>query len=283
MKAWVTLLTHSLYMPGLLALGRSLKKVGSQYPLIVMVTDTVEAELRNQLIAEGYLLQDVERLDPKLDLVSHYLLSRYSEVWTKLRVWEMETLERAILLDADMLVLKNMDELFDIELPENGIAACHACKCNYHKMSKYPPNWIPENCFFTRSETAGEAKFGIAEPDDYFNAGLIVLQPNKRALEEIVDRIEAIDPSRNLPFPEQDILNDHFQGQWRTLPYTYNGLKQLSFGHPRTWNINDIKNLHYTLKKPWEVKPGEVDEYEELNKLWWEVYNTQTQSAISVQ
>jgi alpha-N-acetylglucosamine transferase len=279
MKAWVTLLTHSSYMPGVLALGRSLKNVGSQYPLIIMVTDTVEGELRSQLTAEGHLLQSIERLDPKLELGASYLFSHYSEVWTKLRVWEMETLERAILLDADMVLLKNMDELFDIELPEDGVAACHACKCNYHKMSKYPPSWIPENCFFTRCETTGEAKFGLAESDDYFNAGLIVLQPNKGVLEEIIDRIEAIAPERKLPFPEQDILNDHFQGRWQTLSYIYNAPKQLSFGHPRTWSINDIKNLHYTLKKPWEVEPGEVDEYTELNKFWWRIYNTEPQAV----
>jgi len=279
MKAWVTLLTHSSYMPGALALGRSLKNVASQYPLIIMVTDAVEVEFRHQLIAEGHLLQNIERLDPKLNLVSGYAFPRFSEVWTKLRVWEMETLERAILLDADMVLLKNMDELFDIELPENGVAACHACRCNYYRTSTYPADWIPENCFLTRYDATGETKFGIAQPDDYFNAGLIVLQPNKGTLEEIIDRIEAIEPTRNIPFPEQDILNEHFRGRWQTLPYTYNALKHLSFSHSRTWDINDIKNLHYTLKKPWEVKPGEADEYEELHKLWWDIYNTYLQST----
>ncbi len=272
MNAWVTLLTQSSYLPGVRVLGRSLKQVRSQYPLVVMVTDTVEAEVQNTLTAEGYILQTVERLDPASDLVSRYLFPHYSEVWTKLRVWEMETLTRAVLLDADMLVLKNMDELFDIELPEDGVAAVHSCKCNYHKKPKYPQSWVPENCFYSRYEVTGKADYGLATLDDYFNAGLIVLQPNPKVLKELIERIEAIDPTRNLPFPEQDILNDHFQGKWRTLPYSYNALKQLAFGHPRMWNINAIKNLHYTLKKPWEVKLGEPDEYESLNELWWQTH-----------
>lgn len=95
-----------------------------------------------------------------------------------------------------------------------------------------------------------------------------------KVFEKLVDRIETVDPNRSLPFPEQDILNDYYQERWQTLPYTYNALKQLSLGHSRTWNLNDIKNIHYTLKKPWEVKSGEVDDYEELNKIWWATYST---------
>jgi lipopolysaccharide biosynthesis glycosyltransferase len=240
-----------------------------------MVTDTIDFEVRDALIAEGCILQDVERLDPKTDIVSLYADPHYSEVWTKLRVWELETLTRAVLLDADMLLLKNMDELFELELPEKGVAACHSCKCNFHKKPKFPESWIPENCFYTQYEAAmGTADFGLTTPNDHFNAGLIVLQPNKKILEDLIGRIETLDSTRNLPFPEQNILNEYFECRWRSLPYIYNALKLLSFSHPHMWDINDIKNLHYILKKPWEVNAGEDNDYETLNKLWWDVYDT---------
>ncbi len=52
-------------------------------------------------------------------------------------------------LDSDMLVMKNMDELMDVELdsPDNDgsgqrvFAASHACVCNPLKKPHYPKNW----------------------------------------------------------------------------------------------------------------------------------------------
>jgi hypothetical protein len=40
-----------------------------------------------------------------------------------------------------MLVRRNMDELFDIDLPHNGIAAAHVCACNPMKYKHYPDDW----------------------------------------------------------------------------------------------------------------------------------------------
>ena len=40
-----------------------------------------------------------------------------------------------------MIVMRNMDELFDIDLPEGWIAAGHVCACNPMKFSHYPADW----------------------------------------------------------------------------------------------------------------------------------------------
>lgn len=57
------------------------------------------------------------------------------------------------MLDADMVVRKNMDELMDektlpylnpnVESPplSNWIAASHACACNPRKLAHYPVDW----------------------------------------------------------------------------------------------------------------------------------------------
>lgn len=52
-------------------------------------------------------------------------------------------------LDSDMLVMKNMDELMDIELDpadtdgegQRVFAASHACVCNPLKKPHYPKDW----------------------------------------------------------------------------------------------------------------------------------------------
>ncbi|KMU92171.1 hypothetical protein CIHG_10032 [Coccidioides immitis H538.4] len=41
---WTTLITNTDYLPGLLTLEYSLKRVGSKYPLIALYTDSFPAE-----------------------------------------------------------------------------------------------------------------------------------------------------------------------------------------------------------------------------------------------
>jgi alpha-N-acetylglucosamine transferase len=67
--------------------------------------------------------------------------SRFNETWSKVHVYALEQFDRICLLDADMLVLNNMDELMEIPIPEDALAACHACVCNPRKLSYYPPTW----------------------------------------------------------------------------------------------------------------------------------------------
>jgi alpha-N-acetylglucosamine transferase len=57
--------------------------------------------------------------------------------------------DRVVQLDSDMLVLKNMDELMEMELDPPSMAgkgkkvfaAGHACVCNPLKKPHYPKNW----------------------------------------------------------------------------------------------------------------------------------------------
>ena len=50
--------------------------------------------------------------------------------------------QRVVLLDCDMIVMRNMDELIDLDLPEGWIAAVHACACNPRKLAHYPADWL---------------------------------------------------------------------------------------------------------------------------------------------
>lgn len=40
-----------------------------------------------------------------------------------------------------MVVKRNMDELMELELPEDHIAAGHVCACNPRKLPHYPEEW----------------------------------------------------------------------------------------------------------------------------------------------
>src|SRR5579863_5107855 len=45
------------------------------------------------------------------------------------------------MMDSDMIVQRNMDELMDIDLPPDWIAAAHVCACNPRKSAHYPEDW----------------------------------------------------------------------------------------------------------------------------------------------
>ena len=44
-------------------------------------------------------------------------------------------------MDSDMIVLRNMDELMELDLLQDSIAAAHACACNPRKLAHYPADW----------------------------------------------------------------------------------------------------------------------------------------------
>jgi len=271
MFAWVTLLTQPDYVIGVKALHRSLQRSETRWPLVVMVTDAIDADTRAALQAAGCVIHPVAPLMPDSALEQHYASAQFGEVWSKLRAWELTDYERVVFLDADMLVLQNMDELFTLDMGKYALAACHACRCNPNQIASYPASWQPENCHYTwhdRGETAP------ATLDAYLNGGFLVLKPDNAVFSWLQQKVQEIDDLKRYPFSEQDLLNEVFAGRWLPLSYIYNALKTLPFQHSAMWQQDKVKNLHYILAKPWKrdlnQPEEERDRYYALDKLWWE-------------
>lgn len=270
MKAWVTLLTQPSYLPGVRTLRASLERSGSAYPLVVMVTEGIDAPSRQLLADDGCVLRRVEPLRPANGLPDSYANARFAEVWTKLEAWRLTSYERVVVLDADMLVTQNMDELFTIDLPPGTIAACHACRCNPNRIASYPASWTPEHCFYSYCRGA-EHTSEPTEVDNYLNGGFLVLTPDEAVFADLMGRLASLDDLTRYPFAEQDFLNEYYRGRWQPLPYVYNALKTLPFQHPTVWKSAEVKNIHYIIDKPWEKPLDPDDRHYPLNKLWWDV------------
>ncbi|MHA3702189.1 glycosyltransferase family 8 protein [Jatrophihabitans sp. YIM 134969] len=269
MNAWVTLLTQPNYLAGVRTLRASLTESGSTAPLVVMVTDGIDADSRALLEREGCLVRPVEPVRPRPDLPDHYANARFAEVWTKLAVWRLVEYDRVVFLDADMLVVRGMDELFTLELPTGGIAACHACRCNPNRIPSYPADWVPANCFYTYCRDARQT----TEPgvENHLNGGLLVLTPDDAVYEDMLARLAEVDDLSAFPFAEQDFLDAYHRDTWRPLPYVYNTLKTLRFQHPQMWDADAVKNIHYIIDKPWQHHPDPDDKYFDVETLWWDV------------
>lgn len=269
MKAWAALLTQPSYLVGVRALRASLERAGSAYPLVVVVTAGIGAEDRAVLESEGCLLREVEPIRPPSGLQDSYANARFAEVWTKLAVWRLTEFERLVVLDADMLVTQDMDELFDLALDDDEIAACHACRCNPNRIASYPASWTPAGCAYTAIAASGDGAQEVADP--YFNGGTLVLRPDERVFDDLLAELADVEDLTRYVFAEQDFLNAHFRGRWVALPYVYNALKTLPFQHPALWDEAAVKNIHFIIDKPWESELDPASRYYALERQWWEV------------
>ncbi|CAE7313747.1 gyg-1 [Symbiodinium natans] len=217
------------------ALAASLKAAKAQpMPLLVLHTDQVSAGVQSRLAADPSLqLRCVDVIpNPHVTDVSGWVNSGF----TKLRLWEQVDFEKIVYIDADCLVLENIDELFQRECP----AFC---------PDVFPP--------------------------DKFNAGVIVLEPSRDVFEEMKDKI-AVLPSHdggdtgflNAFFPDWY--------RWpheQRLPFQYNALRTMYWftrANPGYWeSIQPVKVLHFcSSPKPWDKEAKKGD----LEVLWWEHY-----------
>ena len=116
----------------------------SKYPLIALTTEGVSQSGIDSLHRSGIILAPLETLSPRTDQTPELAPenARYKDVWTKLRVFGFDSYERIVLIDSDMLFLREMDELFQMPMPgSDWIAAVPACTCDPTEMEGYPEDW----------------------------------------------------------------------------------------------------------------------------------------------
>lgn len=111
----MTLVTSETYVVGAMVLGYSLAQTGTSKRLICMVTAGLSSDSVASL-RELYEVRAVAPLDSR-DHRSLQLLGRpeLGPTFTKIQLWALTDLHKAVFLDADMLVLRNMDDLFERE------------------------------------------------------------------------------------------------------------------------------------------------------------------------
>lgn len=112
--AFVTLVTSDAYAVGAQVLAKSLKDSGTKHLIICLVTENVSSESLKNLQATFDEVRQVEALDSK-DQKNLSLLGRpeLGCTFTKIQVWNQLDLSKVVFMDADMLALKNIDELFE--------------------------------------------------------------------------------------------------------------------------------------------------------------------------
>lgn len=134
-QVYLTALTNERYIPGVMALARSLREVEAQYPLAVMIPEEKEAELTKALRDYGVLKLPNVFVLPKPNVptwktneqekVVEEKYSYWRDTFFKLQAAGCTEYKKVILLDSDMMVVKNIDHLF--KKPSFTATICGKC------------------------------------------------------------------------------------------------------------------------------------------------------------
>lgn len=260
------------YVLGAMVLGLSIKNTRSPHALVCLYTDDVPANFISLLsrLWDCRLVEHISACTEKLsyqDATPH----RFDKVFTKLRVLQLVDFAKVLLLDIDLVVLANIDELFELRAP-----AALRRGMNDTRWPLKTGDPIDGRAFFSgRDSTKWSWGQGTG-----INAGVMLLQPNEWVFSDMLAEIS--DPSHPSHArgngPEQDYLSRY----WADSPWTYIGveynyqLHQMFFAlHPKWANTSDratmlkfpeqIKVVHFSgvpAAKPWHrILDGRLASY----------------------
>lgn len=199
-RVYITALTNERYIPGVMALARSLHEVGTAYNLAIMIPREKEESLGKVLREYGVLDIPGTFLLPKESIHTHEaefdkttdVKSGGDDYWRdtffKLQAAGCTEYEKIILLDCDQMVVKNIDHLF-----EASVFTATTCGRCVHE------DWLS------------------------LSAGLLVLEPSAELHEKLLSLIiPAIQKkaSKGLQAGDQDVFNMAYP-DWRNRPELY--------------------------------------------------------------
>jgi lipopolysaccharide biosynthesis glycosyltransferase len=170
----------------------------------------------------------------------------------KIYSWTLTAYDKICWLDSDMIILKNIDDIFTSDICDGQIKAAHGCTCNIFKNNKLPTHI--DRCPFNNLKGT------------YINTGLILLKPNVATYNLLLN----ID--YNYPFPDQDAFNEFFKNNIIHIDSKYNYINNLEFAHPEY--MPDIHIFHFSYGKPWEEEAMRIsDTFKHIYDLWFEYKN----------
>lgn len=134
-EAYATIL-HSaqVYVCGAITAAQSIRLAGSTRDFVILVDETISEYHRGGLEAAGWKVHTIQRIrNPKAER------DAYNEWnYSKFRLWQLTDYDKIIFIDADLLILRNIDFLF--EMPEITATGNNATLFNSGVMVVEPSN-----------------------------------------------------------------------------------------------------------------------------------------------
>lgn len=151
--AYVTLLSTSNYLDAVLVLNKSLRRVHSKYPLLVALTENVNnPEIISKLEQHHILWEVVQPLQYHSSVTEKYheIAANVLNTASKLQIFTLKDWDRLVYIDADVLVLQNIDDLFNkpdgamLKYPDDnmGFTGLFVFCPRYHQEDEFYPTLI---------------------------------------------------------------------------------------------------------------------------------------------
>ncbi|KAL6142925.1 hypothetical protein ACLB2K_061200 [Fragaria x ananassa] len=246
-EAYVTLLYGDEFLLGVRVLGKSIRDTGSTKDMVVLVSDGVSGYAMSLLKADGWIVEKISLLANP----NQVRPTRFWGVYTKLKIFNMTNYKKVVYLDADTIVVKSVEDLF--ECSKFCANLKHSERLNSGVMVVEPSERVFQDMMgkvtTLESYTGGDQGFLNSYYSDFPNAH--VFEPNL-----------APEVRKSRPVPEMERLS--------TLYNADVGLYMLA----NKWMVNEseLRVIHYTLGplKPWDwwtswlLKP--VDVWQDVRK-----------------
>lgn len=210
-------------------------------PYVVVVSSDVSQSKRARLEKDGAKVVVVDSIsDPEwLNTIQ-----QYQGVMTKLRVFQQTKYEKMLYMDADMLITRRMDAIFEDE-------AAEIQRPKKHKDTKKEIAPLPSSFLLAGQAQQGDRVHRYPpDPSDehaeWMCSGFMVFKPSQEIFEyytSIMERENSFDPN----FPDQNLLNyaHRWDGPmpWTNVYYkwtsTYPTIKEYAMGaaalHEKYW------------------------------------------------
>lgn len=245
--AYVTLVTNADYVRGAEALVRSLRLTGTEADLVVLATGGVEERAVQRLRGLGARIVWTELLPTSGAFnAAHARAALHGAApftkgekppfhtpldnFVKLRLWQMTEYASAVFIDADAIVLRNVDRL--LRYPEFSAA----------------PNVYEDLADFHR-----------------LNSGVFCARPDRATFEAMLAVLDT--PGAFWRRTDQTFLESFFP-DWQGLPVFDNMLQYVWFNLPALWDWKRINILHFQYEKPWDPRNPKRDRLAPLIDLW---------------
>ncbi|KAF5398870.1 Glycogenin glucosyltransferase [Paragonimus heterotremus] len=257
-EAFVTLATTDEYVCGALVWAYSLREVKTKKQLVCMLTEQVSPQMQELCRSVFDHIELVNVLDSK-DEANLALLARpdLGVTFTKLHCWRLTQYQKAVFMDADTVVLQNIDDLFERD-----------------ELSAAPdPGW-----------------------PDCFNSGVFVFVPSMDTYTKLVKFAtesgsfdggdQGLLNSFFSDWATKDIRNH--------LPFVYNVISQALYSYPPALAHfrSRIRVVHFIgAEKPWMT---ELDSYgnvifrdqvnagtPEFLQYWWHLFLTHVKPKLN--
>lgn len=253
MYSYATLVTNRDFAMGAIALAKSLLRVKAQAPLLVMTKkEMVGSDEIITLKSLGCKIHTVDAIEfsegfkqrharkqlhdnAPFDKGEKPIFHTPLDNFLKLRLWELEQYQKIVFLDADCLVVQNIDNLF--RFPEfSGAPNLYESLADMHRL----------------------------------NSGVFVAQPSCYTFNDMINKLDTEDAFWRRT--DQTFLQTYFP-DWHNLPYTYNCLQYIWFNMPALWEWPSIKVIHYQYEKPWQKNHPKAAQLQPLIDIWWDIYH----------